>query len=92
MLVKTVIIHIYIPLARSLKNKRNIVKSITQKVHNKYNVSIAEVGHNEIWKNAAIGIAMISNERLHLEKKFSDVVRFIEETYSDIEIIRIEDY
>ena len=92
MLVKAVIIDIYLPLANSLKNKRSIIKSIIQKVHNKYNVSIAEVEHNDKWKNATLGIAMIANEMSYLEKKFSDIINFIENNYPNIEISKIEDY
>ena len=89
-MVKSAIIDIYLPLAHSLKSKRNTVKSIIHKVHNKYNVSIAEVDHNEKWKNAALCLAMVSNEKLFLEKKFSEIIRFIERSYPDIEITKIE--
>jgi len=90
--VKSIIIELYLPLSKSLKNKRSIVKSITQRIHNKYNVSIAEINNNEKWKNATIGISIIANEMLYIERKLSDVIHFIEDTYMDVEITKIEDY
>ncbi|MBC8526242.1 MAG: DUF503 domain-containing protein [Candidatus Cloacimonetes bacterium] len=91
-MVKSAIIDIYLPLANSLKSKRNIIKSIIHKVHNKYNVSIAEVDHNDKWKNSKLCLAMVSNEKIYSERKFSDIIKFIEISYPDIEITKIEDF
>ncbi|MCK4358669.1 MAG: DUF503 domain-containing protein [Candidatus Cloacimonetes bacterium] len=90
--VKSIIINLYLPLSRSLKSKRSIIKSIIQKVHNKYNVSISEINNNDKWKNATLGISIIANEMPYIEKQLSAIINFIENNYINIEITKIEDY
>jgi len=48
--------------AFSLKEKRQVVKSIVERVKSRFNASVAEVGFNDKWKNAIIGISCVSNE------------------------------
>ena len=90
--VKSITIILHLPLSKSLKNKRSIIKSIIQKVQNKYNVSISEIDNNEKWKSATIGISIISNKMSYIKKQLSDIIYFIENNYIDIEITKIEDY
>jgi len=44
--------------AFSLKEKRQVVKSIVERVKSRFNASVAEVGFNDKWKNAIIGISL----------------------------------
>ncbi|MCK4339375.1 MAG: DUF503 domain-containing protein [Candidatus Cloacimonetes bacterium] len=90
--VKSITINLYLPLSKSLKNKRSVIKSIIQKAHNKFNVSISEIDNYDKWKNATIGISIIANEMPYIEKQLSEIINFIESNYIDIEIIKIEDY
>jgi uncharacterized protein YlxP (DUF503 family) len=62
----------------SLKDKRSVVKSITGRVKARYNASIAEVGMNDAWKSAVLGIACVSNENTHVDRMIEDIIRFIE--------------
>jgi len=64
--------------AFSLKEKRSVVKSIIDRVKARYNASIAEVDMNDIWKNAVLGIACVSNEAAHADRMLEDIVSFIE--------------
>lgn len=64
----------------SLKEKRMMLQSVMSRAQNKFNISIAEVEHNDIHKNAVIGIAVVSNERAHVDSVLSNVVRFIEQS------------
>ena len=48
--------------AFSLKEKRQVVKSIVERLKSKFNASVAEVELNDVWKNAVIGISCVSNE------------------------------
>lgn len=54
-------IELEIPGVGSLKEKRRIVKSLLARIKNKFNVSIAEVGDNDILRKATIGAAIVSN-------------------------------
>ncbi len=73
----------------SLKEKRMIVKSLTQRISSRYNVSIAEVADQEKWKMATIGFCCVSNDKLHVERTMQEVLRFIESD-GRMELVDIE--
>jgi len=64
--------------AFSLKEKRSVVKSIIERLKSRYNISVAEVGFNDKWKNAVIGVACVSNEAAHADSMLASVVNFVE--------------
>ncbi len=70
-----------LPGNRSLKGKRQVIRKIVDRVKNKFNVSIAEIGSNDHWQMAVLGIAAVSNERGHADSMLSSVVNFIGSMY-----------
>jgi uncharacterized protein YlxP (DUF503 family) len=64
--------------AFSLKEKRKIIKSIIARLKVRYNISVAEVDMNDVWKNAILGIACVSNEASHTDSVLESSVKFIE--------------
>ncbi|MDH4157025.1 MAG: DUF503 domain-containing protein [candidate division Zixibacteria bacterium] len=55
-------IRLELPGVGSLKEKRRIIKSLIARLRNDFNISVAEVGDNDIYRSATIGVAMVSNE------------------------------
>ncbi len=64
--------------AFSLKDKRQIVKSIIERLKARYNASIAEVDLNDTWKNAVIGVSCVSNDAKHIDSMLNNIVNFVE--------------
>jgi uncharacterized protein len=64
--------------AFSLKEKRHVIKSIIERLKSKFNASVAEVGLNEMWKNAFIGVACVSNEAGHADSMLANIVNYVE--------------
>ncbi len=62
----------------SLKEKRMVLKSIIDKIKNKFNVSIAEVENQDIHKSIVIGFACVTNETSHANSIIDHVINFIE--------------
>ncbi len=62
----------------SLKEKRRIVKQIVDRVKHRFNVSIAEVGKNDLWQSAELGLCMVSNDRRFTNQALDTIVDFIE--------------
>ena len=58
---------LHIPLSASLKDKRQVVLSVLQRVRNKFEVAAAEVGTLESWQVATIAISCVSNSARHAE-------------------------
>lgn len=57
-----------------------------QRVRNKFEVAIAEVGENDIWSSALLGIAAVSNESRHAERIINAALAFIEDSRPDCEV------
>jgi hypothetical protein len=62
MIVGILTIEIHISEAHSLKEKRFILKSLKDRIRNKFNVSIAEIDANDLWQRCVLGVACIANE------------------------------
>lgn len=62
----------------SLKGKRQVIKSIVEKVRNKFNISIAEVGENDIWQRAELGLTAVGNDRAFINSVMDKALNFIE--------------
>lgn len=83
-------IRLRVPENHSLKGKRHVVKSIVQRVQNKYNVSIAEVDDHDTWQIVSLGISCVSESRPHANEVLSRVVDFIERSRFDVEMLDYE--
>lgn len=88
--VGTLYVRFRLPENGSLKGKRKIVKSISSRVGNKFNVSVAEVDDLDRWQAATLGIACVSNDRRHANEMLSKVMDYIEVTRGDAEILDYE--
>ena len=78
MLLGTCTLNLYFPDSQSLKDKRNIVKSIKLRIRNHFNVSVSEINNHELWKNTTLGIVCIGNEKRYLNNVLNEVIKFIE--------------
>lgn len=76
----TVILRIQLdlPPVESLKEKRRILKSLMAKIKNKFNVSIAEVGNNDVLRSAILGAAVVSNSTAFGDQVIAQIVNHIE--------------
>src|SRR6266568_1854249 len=62
MVVGVLRLTLYIHGASSLKDKRQVLRKVTDRLRSRFNVSVAEVGDNDIWQRAVIGIAAVAND------------------------------
>jgi uncharacterized protein len=79
-----------LPENGSLKGKRQVVKSVIERLRNKFNVSAAEVDDNDRWQIATIGVTCISNDAVHAERQLQQVVTFVERQRVDAELLDAE--
>ena len=70
-------IEVLIPQSSSLKEKRIVIKSIKDKISNRFNVSIAEVGYQDKWQRALLGVSKVSNDTISIEKVFDFIDKLI---------------
>ncbi len=94
MVVAVCTIHLSIPENHSLKGKRQVLKSLISRVHNDFNVSIAEVDQQDSWQMAVLGVACVSTDAAYAHGLLTRVIQAISAYRLDAEILdyRIETY
>ncbi len=83
-------IELRLPENQSLKGKRRVLKSITTRIRNRFNVSIAEVDNHDLWQLATIGICCVSNNSRFTDEVLSKVVDFVVNSRFEVEILDYE--
>ena len=69
---------LYLPESGSLKRKRQLLQSLIVRVRNKFNVSISELGDNDLWQRAEVGVAIVANDSRHANQVLSKVVEIVQ--------------
>ena len=69
---------LHLPGAHSLKDKRSVLKSLKDRLHNEFNVSVAETGRHDTWQSAEITVCVVAGERRHAESVLESVDHFVE--------------
>lgn len=68
----------FIPEPHSLKEKRAILKRMIDRTKNSYNVSIAEIDHQNVWQRTTIALAAVSSSKDAAEREVRRAIRFLE--------------
>ena len=68
-----------LPQGSSLKEKRQVVKSLMTRVRNKFNVSISEVSEHDLWQRARVGICLVGTDKVFINASLDKVIDFIED-------------
>ena len=66
MVVGLLTLNIHLPYAHSLKDKRQVLRKLKERLRGRFNVAVAELDHQESWQRAQVGVLSLSNDRLHL--------------------------
>ena len=76
---------IFLPENHSLKGKRSVLRTIKARVRNKFNVSIAEADHHDLWQRAVLGISQVGTDQAFVDAALHEVVRCID----DMQIVEL---
>ena len=68
---------VHLPEGHSLKAKRQVLSSLKMRLGQNFNVSVAEVGDQELWRRATLGIACVANETRHVNRVLDQVLNVI---------------
>ncbi|MGZ8422599.1 MAG: DUF503 domain-containing protein [Nitrospira sp.] len=77
MIVGLCTVELFIPDGHSLKDKRRVLQSVKTRVRDKFNVSVAEVGEQDLWQKAILGLACVANEPAHVNQVLDQAVNLI---------------
>lgn len=68
----------FIPVAHSLKEKRAVVKSMLTRARQKFNVSGAEIDHQNVWQRTRLAFVIVSSSKEMADKEMARVLQFLE--------------
>jgi len=85
MIIGILTVKISLPLMETIKEKRNVVRSIKDMVRKKFNVSVAEITDNEkLDNNSIISIVSVSNDINYIKSNLSNIINLIENHFSSL--------
>lgn len=64
--------------AHSLKDKRSVLKRILTRAKQKYNISIAEMEHHDVWQRTKIAVATVASTRQKAERELEQAIEFLD--------------
>ena len=67
MVIGLLSLELHFPGARSLKDKRQVLRGLVTRLRKNHNVSVAEVEHQDLWQRAGVAVVAVNTDRAHLE-------------------------
>ena len=87
MVVGLCTVELHFPDSHSLKSKRQILSSVKTRIRGRLNVSVAEVGDQELWQKSVLGIACVANKTSRVNQVLDQALNLIESNLS-LEVLR----
>lgn len=78
-----------VPASGSLKDKRQVLRSLVTSLHSKFKVAVAEVDHQDLRQRGAVGVCCVSGTSFQAKRVLHEVERFVRSQYA-IEVINVE--
>ncbi|MGH7686410.1 MAG: DUF503 domain-containing protein [Candidatus Dormibacteria bacterium] len=78
MVLGTLTITLQVPDSGSLKDKRHVVRSLTSRLRQTFNAAVAEVGDQDLWQSAVIGVVCVSADARHADEMCQKILNFVE--------------
>jgi uncharacterized protein YlxP (DUF503 family) len=88
-LVALMRLELRLPGCRSLKEKRHVLKGLTNGIRAKFNVSVAETGYQDKWQRSTLAIASAGEQAYHVRRVLHEVERYVD-TWPDVETIEAQ--
>jgi uncharacterized protein len=87
MMVGLCTVELHIPDVQSLKGKRQVLSSLTSRLRNRFNISVAEIDEHDLWQKAILGIAYVANDTGRVNQVLEQVLNLIRANPS-LELLR----
>ncbi len=79
MVVGIVRVELHLPGARSLKDKRQVVRSLKERIRERVQASVAEVEFQDLWQRAALGVAVVSADGAQVRERLQSVRQIVDQ-------------
>lgn len=81
---------LFLPAVHSLKEKRVLLKSLIARLQNKFNAAVCEADEQDLWQRATLGVAVVGNERRHVDSMLNNITEFVEGFSVEIELLDVQ--
>jgi uncharacterized protein len=88
MVVGVCTVELWIPESQSLKDKRQVVHSLKDRLRGKFNLSVAEVDGQDLWQKAVLGMACVANDGRHVEQVLEQALNVMK-SLPTVEVVRV---
>jgi len=79
-------VDLHIPLCNSLKEKRGVLRGLENHIRKKFNVSVAEIGDQDVWRSAQLGVVTGSTDRTIVDQTLHKVIGLIDHEL-DVQVV-----
>ncbi len=83
MVVGSLEVHLRMDGCRSLKDKRRVLRPLIERLRRDLHASVSEVGDNDLWNVAVVGVACVGSSRLQVQQALNGAIRIVDE-YTDV--------
>ncbi len=87
MVVGICTLELFLPGNDSLKDKRSVLKPLLLRMRREFNVSVAEVGDQDAWRSATLGVVAVSNDQAYVHGLFEKLVRWVENSRAPVQVV-----
>lgn len=77
MVIGALVLHLQVPESESLKGKRRVIRSLVARLRQTFNVAVAEVGDQDLWQAAQLGVVCVSADGRHADEMCQKVLSFV---------------
>jgi uncharacterized protein YlxP (DUF503 family) len=81
LIIGAAVVELHVRGAQSLKAKRGVVRTLVARLRNRFNLSVAEVGGQDTWQRAVLGIAAAGSDRVFVRRQLERAVEFIDDQH-----------
>jgi uncharacterized protein YlxP (DUF503 family) len=85
--IGTLTVELYLPGCNSLKQKRSLLKPLLARLHRDFNISAAEIDHNDHHRAALIACVIVSNDGKHVQRVLEKIPNWIETNRPDLQVV-----
>jgi hypothetical protein len=78
-----------IPGCGSLKEKRHVVKGLTAAIRQRFNVSVAEVDHHDLWQRTTLGVSVVATDGYHAKRVLHEVEKLVDR-WAEVDLIQAD--
>lgn len=92
MFIGVIYMEIFIPDSSSLKEKRQILKSMKDRIRSNFNVSVAEINHKDLWQRSGLAIVCVGDSMAFAKETVTKIRNFMEKNFPHLIVDFKNDY